>query len=203
MNSYLSQKKKTSPQRSSRWSRQRIFNTIILAVVLIVIVVVTAYVFSNSASVVLPDYLNRCIPLQTTGSPSPYAYSSTPQLLITINGVNQTIPYNIGILGTCVRPLHTFQTFSNVYGTIHIDTDVDRTYTLGDFFQVWGSSYGPQFATFSQNQLFNIKTDSTHSIRMIVNNVTDTVDFQNLIFPRDASTLAKPFQVRIIYGPIP
>lgn len=191
--------KKSTSRRGQGWSRQTIFNRALLAVALIIVVGLTAYVFSQSRTVVLPDYLDRCIPLQAAGSPSPYAYSSTPQLSIKINGNNVTIPGNIGILGHCVRPLHTFA----AVGTIHIDTDLNRTFTLGDFFLVWGASYGPEFANFNSNQIFNFKTDSTHHITMLVNNVTDTVDFQNLVFPRNADTLSNPFQIEIRYASTP
>jgi len=159
--------------------------------ILVIIVAVAAYAFTRPTSVALPDYLDRCIPI----AGGTFAYHSVPQLRITIRGQNLTIPANIGIVGTCVRPIHTF----TPTGTIHIDTDVDRNYTLGDFFLVWGNTFGVRYGTFNQNQIFNFQTDSTHSLTMKVNNQTNT-DFQNLVFPKNSNSTTNPFQVAIAYG---
>src|SRR5437870_11139268 len=40
------------------------------------------------------------------------------------------IPGGIGFSSTCARPLHTHDTS----GTIHVETDVNQNYTIGDFF---------------------------------------------------------------------
>jgi len=175
--------------KSARQRNQRIFNRIVLVTILVITVIITAIAFSRHTYVVLPSYLDRCIPL--TG---PFVYDSVPQLRIDINGANMTIPANIGIVGNCVRPIHTF----TATGAIHIDTDVDRTYTLGDFFLVWGNTFGTQYSTFSRNQIFGFRTDSNHTISMVVNNQTDTTDFENLIFPKNANSTF-PFQVAIVY----
>jgi hypothetical protein len=184
-------RRKTGLSQSPKIGRQKFFNRIVLVTILIIVVVVTYYGFTRPVSVALPDYLNRCIPL--SGS---LAYSSIPQLRINVNGLTYTIPANIGIQRTCVRPIHTF---SNG-GAVHIDSDVNRTYTLGDFFLVWGNTFGPQFGTFNRNQVLTYRTDSTHAITMIVNNQTDTTDFENLVFPTNANSTSHPFQVIINYG---
>lgn len=157
--------------------------------VLIAVIAITAYAFYKP-TVTLPPFLDRCIPLS-----GPYIYRSTPQLVITIDGVNQTIPANIGIGGSCVRPIFTL----TPSGVIHIFTDENRTYTLGDFFLVWGNTYGPNYAMFNGNRIFGHTTDATHGLIMTVNNQTDNT-FQNYPFPRDANTTEKPYVIRIVYG---
>jgi hypothetical protein len=42
--------------------------------------------------------------------------------------------------GTCFYWLHTHA----ADGVIHIESPVKRTYTLGDFFNVWGQPFGPR-----------------------------------------------------------
>jgi len=170
--------------------RQKVFNRVVLAVVLVVFIVITAYAFTRSTTVSLPLYLNRCIP-----PAGPYAYQSSPQLLLNISGVDYTIPAGIGINGSCLRPLDTV----DATGVIHIVTDVDRNYTLGDFFLVWGNTFGVNFATFNQNQVLTYRADgSTHTISMIVNG-SPNYSFQNYVFPRNASFRGNPALILINY----
>jgi len=49
------------------------------------------------------------------------------------NGVRQGLPDNIGRSG-CAYELHTH----DVTGTIHIETDVPKKFTLGQLFALWG-----------------------------------------------------------------
>ncbi len=75
-------------------------------------------------------------------------------LTIYINGSARQVPYGIGIpgaqvqstsqgpfvgSGTCFYWLHTHA----ADGIIHIESPVQRTYTLGNFFDLWGVSLGP------------------------------------------------------------
>ncbi len=122
-------------------------------------------------------------------------YDSRPQLQIIINGENQTIPARIGIAGTCVRPINTLTTS----GTIHVRTDENRTYTLGDFFLVWGNTYGSAWGTFSENQIFNYRTDATHKITMEVNGQAEG-RFESYPFPRDANTTSNWNRIAVTYG---
>ncbi|MGH3579240.1 MAG: hypothetical protein ACRDU0_17010, partial [Mycobacterium sp.] len=71
-----------------------------------------------------------------------------------LNGAQRQIPYGIGIPGaraqntrqgpfvnggTCLYWLHTHAPD----GIIHVESPVQRTYTLGDFFDIWGQPLGP------------------------------------------------------------
>ncbi len=55
-------------------------------------------------------------------------------LQIVINGVPATLPKDIGISASCEHALHTHDTT----GTMHVEAQDARAYTLGDFFSVWG-----------------------------------------------------------------
>ena len=57
-----------------------------------------------------------------------------PNLKIIVDGKDETIPANIGLSGSCHRPLHTH----DATGVIHIESQVVRDYKLGEFFEVWG-----------------------------------------------------------------
>ncbi len=160
---------------------QKNFNMVLLATVLVVIVVITAYAFTRQISVDLPPYLNRCLPLN--GS---YVYRSIPVLAINITGVPQQIPSNIGVDGNCFRPIFTLAPT----GAIHIVTDVNRDYTLGDFFLIWGNTYGVSFSIFNRFQIFDYKTNQNHNLTMFINHrgqISPDTSFENYVLPRDAN----------------
>ena len=75
-------------------------------------------------------------------------------LTIFVNGSPRQVPYGIGIpgaqvsqsaqgpfvgSGTCFYWLHTHA----ADGIVHIESPVQRTYTLGDFFDIWNQPLGP------------------------------------------------------------
>lgn len=92
-----------------------------------------------------------------------------PHLTIIVDGVQQTIPADIGITLACMHPIHTHDTS----GTIHIESPQQRDFTLGDFFAVWGQP-------FSQNQILNYTADASHTITETVNSTT-VQTFENTI----------------------
>jgi len=58
-----------------------------------------------------------------------------PDLAITVDGVNETIPANIGISSNCMAEVHTH----DATGKVHVEAvKAGRTYTLNDLFHVWG-----------------------------------------------------------------
>ena len=68
-------------------------------------------------------------------------------LTIFVNGSARQVPADIGIPahaqnGPCLYWLHTHAPD----GVIHIESPVQRTYTLGDFFDEWGQPLGPHQA---------------------------------------------------------
>ncbi len=81
-------------------------------------------------------------------------YHIHAHLTVFVNGAARQIPAGIGIpgaqaentptgpfiaSGSCFYWLHTHA----ADGIIHIESPVQRTYTLGDFFDVWGQPLGP------------------------------------------------------------
>lgn len=69
----------------------------------------------------------------------------------------------------CMSALHTHKND----GTIHIESPVQKDFTLGDFFFKWNQP-------FSKNQILDNKVDAEHAIKMFVNGV-GSQDFENLI----------------------
>jgi hypothetical protein len=91
----------------------------------------------------------NCEPLESL------AYHIHVHLTIYVNGVVRLIPYGIGIApprsvastpdggfvtnGSCFAWLHTHAND----GVIHIESPKQKTYTLGDFFDIWGLQLQP------------------------------------------------------------
>ncbi len=60
-----------------------------------------------------------------------------PVLTITVDGVREEIPANIG-LAECERAVHTHDDASQ--GIVHVESQDRRVYVLGDFMSVWNKS---------------------------------------------------------------
>ncbi len=100
---------------------------------------------------------NRELALSCTTDPLT-RFHIHPNLQIFVNGVQQTIPADLGISLTCMHPIHTH----DASGVIHIESPEPRDFTLGDFFAVWNKP-------FSKDQILDAKVDATHSIKVTVN----------------------------------
>jgi len=91
---------------------------------------------------------------------------------IVYQGAVHPIPSNIGIVTdstgavTCYYWLHVHAANPNV---IHIESPANQTFTLGQFFQIWGQ---PLSAT----QLLNSTVDADHKITATVNGTPFTGD---------------------------
>jgi len=60
-----------------------------------------------------------------------------PHLTVIVDGANQTIPMETGIVRNCMAELHAH----DASGVIHIETvDADKKFKLQDFFAVWDES---------------------------------------------------------------
>ncbi|HZO73900.1 MAG TPA: MFS transporter [Ktedonobacteraceae bacterium] len=96
------------------------------------------------------------------------AQRASAHLSVYVNDQQASIPAGIGSVApsqpgvtalasngqtTCLYPLHVFET-DNV---IHIDSPTNRTYTLGDFFDIWGQPL-------SRTQAANYRADETHTL---------------------------------------
>lgn len=197
-------------QQVERHRRQRTIITFIIAAVLIAIVVgvVLSLPHPQPDQVQLPPYLDHCV----TGN---LVYHSHPDLAITISGIPQTLPvtFETGYDAGCSRPLHTHDST----GVIHVETDQDVNYTLGDWFLTWGHWQGSTTtAIFNSTQIFSNKVGNGHTLSMTVNGSVDTnpsdfkggnpADFQNLWLPRNAGTGQDtctgcvPFNIAVTYA---
>ncbi len=99
----------------------------------------------------------------------PLAMHIHPKLRIFIDGQEQRIPGNIGVIGSCVRPLHTH----DGSGEIHVESNVSRDFTVSEFFAVWGK-------TFSGTQILDSKADDTHRIVMTAGG-KESSEFEKLV----------------------
>jgi hypothetical protein len=109
----------------------------------------------------------------------PVKFSHThAQLLIYDDGVLQDVPAEIGVdpdltfdrsLIACTSgdpdhgaaPVHTHLGEANL---LHIESRVDRTYSLGDFFRTWAQPVGPEATWY-------LRAGATHHLTMTVNGV--------------------------------
>lgn len=103
------------------------------------------------------------VPCQDYTLPIKQNYSLTIKIMI------NTTPYllekNIGHdFGKCLHNIYT----NDTTGKIYVKANDNNTYTLGQFFDVWHS-------TFTPNQILGYQTDSTHHLKVFINkeNVKD------------------------------
>ncbi len=75
-----------------------------------------------------PPPLQQCI--HTENMP----YHSHAYLNVTLDGKPFTVPANVGITQSCVKPLHTHSDD----GVIHMEFLKPARFTLGDFINLWG-----------------------------------------------------------------
>jgi hypothetical protein len=77
---------------------------------------------------------------------------------IIINGVYFLVPSQIGIPGNCFFWLHTH----DESGIIHIESPVNRDYTLGQFFDIWNKKL-------NNDQIFNYVANANNPLTVYVN----------------------------------
>ena len=75
--------------------------------------------------------LSQCVDHENPGM------SLQVELFVVMDRSPQLLPAGIGITPGCIRPLHTHTEF-----VVSVEYPEERTFTLGDFFQVWGAE-GP------------------------------------------------------------
>ena len=138
---------------------------------MVAIIVGGVYFLTHQSASNLPPYLAECV----NGS---LAYHSHAHLSITINGIDQLVPGQIGINGACLHPLHTHSTD----GVMHVEPDQNRTFTLGDFFLVWGQP-------FNSTQL--LKEKYTTGLSMTVNGGPPDSSLWNYVIPKNAQYTAQ------------
>jgi hypothetical protein len=116
------------------------------------------------------------------------AFHIHAHLDIFINGKPTTVPSQIGINSDagCLYWLHTHDDS----GVIHIEAPLEREFTLGNFFDVWG-------AVFNNTHLFDEKDVSNKvSIYVNGNKVPTDTDYRSI-------NLNAHDEIAIVYGEMP
>lgn len=107
---------------------------------------------------------------------------------IFINGEKFTIPSDIGIIpNTCLYWMHTHEDS----GVIHIESPENRTFTLGQFFHIWGEKL-------SNNQIFDNIVEDNKTLSVYINGkkVSDGTEYGQI-------PLGKHDEIAIVYGKPP
>lgn len=87
---------------------------------------------------------------------------------IVINGMSYFVPAGIGIHPPeCIYWLHTH----DISGIIHVESPDNRTFTLGEFFDIWNMK-------FNNTQLFEYKVDGADKKLSVYVNGTQIMDKQ-------------------------
>jgi hypothetical protein len=80
----------------------------------------------------LADRLDRLeLPAAGTSGTSMHIHS---ELQVFLHGTQESVPAGIGLAPGVESPLHTHETD----GVIHVESETPDTFTLGEFFDVWG-----------------------------------------------------------------
>lgn len=92
-------------------------------------------------------------------------------LSIMANKLPVAVPAEIGVEDQkhCIHALHTH----DASAIIHIESPLQKDFTLGDFFAVWGMPL-------SKDQVLTNKVDAEHAMKLYVNGKEST-DFENLV----------------------
>ncbi|MDB5237218.1 MAG: hypothetical protein JWL88_320 [Parcubacteria group bacterium] len=101
-----------------------------------------------------------------------------------INGAKVQIPAEIGVnqAANFISPLHTHDTS----GIVHVESNVVRDFTLGQFFDVWG-------VRFSQDCIGGYCADATNTLKVYANGVLVSGD-------PSAMVLKSHEEIMIVYG---
>lgn len=153
--------------------------------------VLAAVVLLGFGAYVAAPYLgpNSSFSIDSCISDASVVYHIHPKLSIIIHGTQSPIPYNIGNVPGCTKPVHTHDSGydpATQPAIIHVESPVVRTFTLGDFFHVWGQ-------VLTLTQVLTYANDGTNVVSMKVGGVSSSA-FGNLV-------LADGQQIVISYGP--
>lgn len=123
----IARRKAGSPVRVRRWH--------VAVVALIVVGGVGAY---YAAGILLSPPPFPCLAGENVG----LVYHWHADLLIRSGGAPVHLREGIGV-GGCLQPIHTHSpSASNGVVQLHIESDTNRLYSLGDFFTIWREPFG-------------------------------------------------------------
>lgn len=113
--------------------------------------------------------------------PKNQPYHIHPTLEITILNQQSTIPENIGLTSSHHQTIHTH----DLSGTLHVESSVTREFYLYEFFKIWNKRFDNQC-------IFDYCTNTTHQLRVYVNEIEDT-RFGDILLESNQ-------KIRIVYG---
>jgi hypothetical protein len=137
----------------------------------------------------LPEIDNLLARLKAIDLPALYEEGNAlhihQHLDILVNGKPVTVPAGIGInqAARFISPLHTH----DVSGVIHVESDVMRDFTLGQFFDVWG-------VRFSKDCVGGYCAKGADTVRVFVDGKAVSDDPRNLV-------LREHQEIAVVYGP--
>jgi hypothetical protein len=149
--------KKKRDNRANKIIRNKKINKFIIIGVIVVAVLIISFAvtnikFSSNANAALPIDGIKCEAMEQT------IWHIHAKLAIFINGQNYTVPALIGITNHCFYWLHTH----DQSGIIHIESPINRTYHLGEFFDIWKQKL-------SNNQILNHTANSANPLNTYIN----------------------------------
>lgn len=175
----------TAPKKKLPWK------LILGALVLLVIIgSLTALAKSHSGKQVLPnenlDPKEQQLLNFNLGSMSESSFGMHihPAVHISINGMEQRIPPNIGISPGFMHVLHTHDDS----GVIHVESPELYQFKLRDFFIVWGKN-------FNQTCIFDYCVDDGHTLTLTVNGAPSN-EFGDLVL-KDGDQIRISYDIKI------
>src|SRR2546428_9996501 len=129
----LLEKLKEEPGRIRKRQAGRPFRVRWWQVALVVMIVL-----GGVGAVALPPLLSGAQALPCIRQEGGLLYHRHTDLSISSAAGSRPVSARIGIGAFCLEPLHTHPPT----GRIHIESDTARLYSIGDFFRVWGKSFG-------------------------------------------------------------
>lgn len=130
------------------------------AILLVIALFVLSATFGESSTEQYRELSTRELAVEVCTTDMATEFHIHPLVSIFINGEKQTLPEGIGLEIGCMHSLHTH----DGSGKIHVEAPVQRDFTLGDFFAVWGEPFNRE----------------GYSVKMTVNGRENT-EFENLI----------------------
>ena len=114
-------------------------------------------------------------------------------LTIMADQKNVIVPTEIGIdrVKNCMSSLHTH----DESGVIHIESPVQKDFTLGDFFYNWKQP-------FSSTQVASHSVDTNHGLKLFVDGKEST-DFENLVLTDEQSIFVDYYDLNKGPDPVP
>ncbi len=106
-----------------------------------------------------------------------------PELAIFINGEEFPIPHDMGVTASGMTAIHTH----DEDGVIHVESPIEKDFTLGDFFAVWNKD-------FSATKLLDKTTENGEMITVTVNG-TSVDTYENTIL-RDKDKIVISYQAK-------